>query len=259
MSVSRKAGESRELTIQTGAGSSGSGFVIHPDGLILTSSHVVGATTDDKSLHGELLRNGLRAYLEQSVDPDVMGALVRSGDMETMITRLATQATLSDVEIVRRVDLSNGRSLPFEIVRLSPTFANGGDDLALIDIEARGLPTLSLASTESRLQEQIWIAGYPAVASIGDAAIGDWLSAETDLEPTITSGSITAMRMSASSQPIYQTDAPVYPGHSGGPAVDRTGSVIGIPVWGHSDSRSDTVSRTSRDGKVLSADGRSVE
>lgn len=223
-------------SIRTGAGGSGSGFVIHPDGLVLTSSHVVSSTTSEQALHDELMRNGVRSYLQQSVESDVLSALARSGEIDTMIERLSKRSTVTDIEVVNRVDLSNGRMLPFEVLRLSPTFARGGDDLALLRIDARGLPTLSLAKAESRLQEQVWIAGYPSVASIGDSTIGGWLSAETDLEPTITSGSITAVRISASDQPIYQTDAPVYPGHSGGPAVNRSGSVVGIPVWGHTDA-----------------------
>ncbi|MBW3670308.1 MAG: trypsin-like peptidase domain-containing protein [Acidobacteria bacterium] len=222
--------------IETGAGGSGTGFVIHPDGWILTSAHVVSPTQDEKDVREQLIRNGSLMFLQRALDEDVVRTLVRSGQIETTIARLAQSAALSNVEIVNRIDLSNGRSLPFEVVRLSPTFALGGDDLALLRIEAKGLPTLSLAERETRLQEQIWIAGYPSVASSEDSMIGGWLSAETDLEPTITSGSITAIRRSTSSQLIYQTDAPVYPGHSGGPAVDRRGVVVGIPTWGHSEA-----------------------
>lgn len=229
-------GDDHGTEIPTGAGGSGTGFIVHPDGLILTSAHVISPTLDEADVRDQLVRNGVVAFVQRSLDEDVVRALIRSGEIENMVSRLARGAVLSEVEIVNRIDLSNGRSLPFEVVRISPTFALGGDDLALLRVEARGLPTLALAREETRLQERIWIAGYPSVASSEDTMIGGWLSAETDLEPTITSGSITAIRKSTSSQPIYQTDAPVYPGHSGGPAVDRRGVVVGIPTWGHSEA-----------------------
>lgn len=225
-----------ELAVRTGAGGSGTGFVIHPDGWILTSAHVIEPTLDEASIRTQLLRNGAMAILQRSFDGDVVRALARSGEIETMITRVIDRATLSDVEVVNRVDLSNGRSFPFEVSRLSPPTSHGGQDLALIKVDGQFLPTLRLATDPARLQEGIWIAGYPSVASSEDTALGGWLSAETDLEPTITSGSITAIRKSVDSQTIYQTDAPAYPGHSGGPAVDRSGLVIGIPTWGHADA-----------------------
>lgn len=226
----------RERAFRTGAGGSGTGFVVHPDGLILTSAHVIEPTREQEKVEAQLLRNGALAFLQSSLDDDVLRALARSGEIEQTISRVTGRASLNGIEIVNRVELSNGRALPFEVVDISPTFADGGDDLALIRVDATGLPTLALATTETRLQERIWIAGYPSVASRDDATIGGWLSAETDLEPTITSGSITAIRKSSSSRLIYQTDAPVYPGHSGGPAVDRRGNVIGIPTWGHSEA-----------------------
>lgn len=228
--------EDESRRVSTGTGGSGSGFIVHPEGWIVTSAHVVEPTRDEQRIRESLLRNGAVASLQETIDPDVLRAMARSGEIERLIDRVEQRGRLEEVRVVNLVELSNGRRLEFEIQGTSPPVAAGGSDLALLRIDGGNLPTLSLSDEPSLLQEQIWIAGYPSVASVRDAAIGGWLSSETDLEPTITSGSITAIRKSVSSAIVYQTDAPIYPGHSGGPAVDRHGNVIGVPSWGHAEA-----------------------
>jgi hypothetical protein len=71
------------------------------------------------------------------------------------------------------------------------------------------------------------------VASSTDEVIGGWLSADSDLQATLNPGMITAIKTNIANIPVFQSNVAIYPGNSGGPAVNREGEVIGISTWGH--------------------------
>lgn len=224
-------------TVETGAGGSGSGFLIHPSGYILTSGHVIAPNLDRERLQRELLRNGAIAALIEHFPLDTLRALYRNNHLDGYIQRLAASASLSNIRTFNEVELSNGDEVPFSREQYSPSLAQNGRDLALLKINRTELPTVQLADSEGvHLQEQIWVIGYPAVASSGDEIIGGWLSRESDLEATVNPGTITAIKRNVLNTPVFQTDAGIYHGNSGGPAVTRDGKVVGIATWGHTDA-----------------------
>uniref|UniRef100_A0A7C4TEE8 PDZ domain-containing protein n=1 Tax=candidate division WOR-3 bacterium TaxID=2052148 RepID=A0A7C4TEE8_UNCW3 len=100
-------------------------------------------------------------------------------------------------------------------------------DLALLKIDARGLPFAELGNSD-------------------DLMIGEWVIALgnpfgfllEDTRPTVTVGVISALNRSIKSareERIYkdmiQTDAAINPGNSGGPLVNILGQVIGINTF----------------------------
>jgi serine protease Do len=88
-------------------------------------------------------------------------------------------------------------------------------DVALLKIDATGLPTVRLGSS-SNLQPGQWV-----------AAIGSPFG----FANTITAGIISATGRSLPSEsyvPFIQTDVAVNPGNSGGPLINTAGEVIGI-------------------------------
>jgi serine protease Do len=135
----------------------GSGFIVRPDGYIMTNNHVV--------------------------------------------------ANATDIE----VHLANGRQYEAKIVG-----ADAETDLAVIRIEADGLP----------------------VATLGDSDlcdVGQWVLAVGNpfgLENTVTAGIVSAKGRSSMGLSYYgnfiQTDAAINPGNSGGPLVNLNGEVIGV-------------------------------
>jgi len=224
-------------SVPTGAGGSGSGFIIHPDGWILTSGHVVAPTRDRAALEHELRRNGAKAALLKRYSVEQLRRAYREQRLERDIETIAAAGSLAKIAVFNDVDLSNGAKMPFLVARYSPALSEGGADLALLRISGRNLPVLPLADSDRvRVGESIWTFGYPAIASSGDEVIGGWLSHDTDLEATLNPGSITAIKRDVTNTPVFQSNVAIYHGNSGGPAVNRDGDVIGISTWGRGDA-----------------------
>lgn len=225
------------FNFDTGAGGSGSGFVVHRDGIVLTSGHVVARTRDPEALRRDLLRNGAIAALVSNIPVEQLRSLYRSEALERYLAQVIAAGELRDIHVVNEVELSNGEKLPFRIERFSPDLSSGGSDLAVLRLARGNLPSLTLGDSDLiRVGESIWAVGYPAVASSTDEVIGGWLSRESDLEATVNPGTITAIKRNAANTPVFQSNVAIYRGNSGGPVVNRDGEVVAISTWGRADA-----------------------
>jgi serine protease Do len=134
----------------------GSGFIIHPDGYVVSNNHVVDGASEI------------------------------------------------------RVRLSDGREFPAKVLGHDPK-----TDLALLKIEATGLPTISVGDSEA-LQ-----VGEPVMA------IGNPFG----LEQTVTTGIVSGTGRVIGGGPYddyIQTDTSINPGNSGGPLINARGQAVGI-------------------------------
>jgi S1-C subfamily serine protease len=230
---------SQPSSLATGAGGSGSGFIINPDGLILTSGHVVAPTRDPVSLQRDLLHNGAIATLLEHFPLEDLRARHRDDKLDQSLAMLASRGSLADVQVVNEVELSNGEKLPFTVLRFTPALHERGTDVALLRVSRKDLPAIPLGDSDAtRVGETIYSAGYPAVASSTDEVIGGWLSHDSDLEATFTRGTITAIKRDVTNTPVFQSDVAIYRGNSGGPAVNHDGEAIAISTWGHTGAES---------------------
>lgn len=128
--------------------------------------------------------------------------------------RLVTNAHVVAGADIVRVTLKDGRSLDGRVLGVDQL-----TDVAVVKIEAKDLPTVSLGSSQNL------VPGEWAIA------IGNPLG----LDNTVTVGIISATGRSSSQVGVpdkrvnfIQTDAAINPGNSGGPLLNSNGEVIGI-------------------------------
>ncbi len=99
-------------------------------------------------------------------------------------------------------------------------------DLAVIDLEGDGYPTLSWSTEEADTGLEVYAAGFP----LGDP------------EFTLTRGIISKAAANgetswASVDEVLEHDATINPGNSGGPLVDASGGVVGVNYAGAAETR----------------------
>src|SRR4029078_1662335 len=109
------------------------------------------------------------------------------------------------------VTLADGRKFKATVIG-----KDAGTDLAVIKIDAIGLPVVLLAHDSDEVEQGDWVLA---------------LGSPFGLQQTLTAGIVSAtgreLRDSRYNHYI-QTDASINPGNSGGPLVDMQGQVIGI-------------------------------
>ncbi len=100
------------------------------------------------------------------------------------------------------------------------------DDLAILELtEPIDRPAVALLpSRHVRKAQRVFVMGFPTAGM--DAEVLEASSAATEVK--ITQGIISGMVESAAGTGLYQTDAALNPGNSGGPLFDVCGRMIGI-------------------------------
>ncbi len=138
---------------------------------------------------------------------------VGSGFIVSEDGRIITNAHVVEGADTVQVTLKDGRTLEGKVIGSDPV-----TDVAVIDVNANNLPTLSFSNAEL----------LPGEAAI---AIGNPLG----LDNTVTVGIISATGRTGGQVGIpdkrvdfIQTDAAINPGNSGGPLLNAKGEVIGM-------------------------------
>jgi hypothetical protein len=104
-----------------------------------------------------------------------------------------------------------------------------GKDIAILRIEdAENLPTLQLSPDSLvRIGTQALVFGYPEPATSNS-----FLAADANIDPSLTTGIVSAIKKSIGGWPVIQMDAVISHGSSGSPVCNDRGEVIGIATFG---------------------------
>jgi hypothetical protein len=104
-----------------------------------------------------------------------------------------------------------------------------GKDIAILKIDGDStLPTLKIAQDElPRVGEQLYVYGFPSPVTNNN-----YVAVESAIEPTLTTGIVSALKKSVAGWPLIQMDANINRGSSGGPVCDEKGEVVGLTTFG---------------------------
>jgi serine protease Do len=169
----------------------GSGVIVDPLGYIITNAHVV--------------RNARSIRVMLTPKPDQSRDVVASSGKRQALDAVIVGANREPL----------GKR---EVLDATVLGANRDTDIALLKIEATGLPTIPIQTGRGPRQGQVVLA----------------VGSPEGLDNTMTIGIVSAVgRQPHPDYPMLyiQTDAAINPGNSGGPLLDVNGELIGINTF----------------------------
>ncbi len=228
---------------------SGTGFIVSPDGYIITNAHVILADEDYKSILFNSLANSLQAnlYAEASTwykisdeDKEKVVQILLNKMLNYLVEYGSIQNTEDDFYVLSGVASSeadfDAKKWPAAVEKKGTVIENiGGEstwgrDVAVLKVEKNNLPTVTLGdSNKAQIGDQIFVIGYPAGASGIPGVVK--FTAETAQEPSTSAGIISSKKKLLTGVEVLQTNAEINKGNSGGPVYNDKGEVIGIGTF----------------------------
>ncbi len=226
----------------------GTGFIVTPDGYLVTNAHVVN--TDEEDLTLQFAMSSLEQYAVEAANlfEDEMqrsGYQMSQDEWDGLATAyyylLAQSMEVDNLKTSYQCFIGNvapgsdvsARGEGLDLRKIGEPIP--GKDVAILKMDGKNLPTVTLGD-DSKLKtgDRVYAMGYPAVATLSDTLN----VAQAIQEPTLTQGIISARKEMAGGWNILQTDAAIHGGNSGGPLFNEAGEVIGINTFGMLDQYS---------------------
>ena len=234
----------------------GTGFVVNPDGYIVTNAHVASDNVSEgdylRDVEKNLVDDMISAYEKKypkkldkiytsqeqwdeiytKLDSEMLKLITNSANFDSklvVILQSSTDTTIDDL-------LKDG--IEAKVVGMADDLFNEKNrdkDLAILKIDQSDLPVLKIDDTNlTQVGQKVFVWGFPSNATFDEKDV---------VRPSFTHGIINAFKDSSDkSFQLLQTDAKVSEGSSGGPIVNENGKVVGILTYvsGESSTLGDT-------------------
>ncbi len=125
----------------------------------------------------------------------------------SVVTNQHVVASCGKVEVVY-----NGQRFPATVKK-----RDAKNDLALLQVDSLSLATYPSLRNRAVSGEGVMVAGYPLAGLLSSDMI-------------VTDGIVNALSGIANNASQLQISAPVQPGNSGGPLIDKSGALVGVVV-----------------------------
>jgi S1-C subfamily serine protease len=191
----------------------GNGFIIRPDGYIITNGIVMRNALLNPAQLEEQLAGHVKTYVISSLEEQLKRPL--SSEQKMLVYKSAISVLYATPAV--EVYLANGRHFSGELIQYSGEIGTGAD-VAIVRIRADNLPTVPVGDSDTvRVPDPVTVIGYPGI-----------LWSESPFVPAITAGRISATRMLPGPIPqVFESDAVTH-SNNGGPVFNQNGQVIGI-------------------------------
>lgn len=211
---------------------SGSGFIVSSDGYAITNAHVV-SYSDDVIVEALLYD----AYEQEVAAAEAQGTYLTQDQLDMMWRFYYYYGKVYDDKV--KIETFMGVPVAGVGTVLKSYLADvrkvgepsPGKDIAILKMDGTNFPTVKLGdSSMANVGDSIYSLGYPGVATFHE-----YLSKESQTEPSLTSGIISAEKQMTTGFKVFQIDAAITHGNSGGPVFNKDGEVIGIATFGSID------------------------
>jgi serine protease Do len=223
----------------------GTGFILTGDGYVATNCHLIDR--EDAFIRRQFILSAFQQITEASISALENSWATHFNEQQrsllyntyaSVYSRLFSMILYDLKKNIYVVYRSDAAGRPSDTVKkLADIVIKGepmpGKDIAILKISDGGeLPVLKLAPPDlPQVGEQLFVYGYP-----GPVTNNDFVSAASAIEPTLTTGIVSAIKQSVGNWPVIQMDANINHGSSGGPVCNERGEVVGLTTFGSLES-----------------------